>query len=61
MAIGRRVVVTGLGMLTPLGVTVPSTWDGIINGRSGIKLITHFDASAYPTRFSGPHSIAELI
>ncbi len=54
MAIGRRVVVTGLGMLTPLGVSVPSTWDGILNGRSGIKMITHFDASAYPTRFSGP-------
>ena len=54
MAIGRRVVVTGLGMLTPLGVSVSSTWDGIIHGQSGIKLITHFDASAFPTRFSGP-------
>lgn len=54
MANGRRVVVTGLGMLTPLGVSVPTTWDGILNSKSGIKMITHFDASAFPTRFSGP-------
>ncbi len=54
MASGRRVVVTGMGMLTPLGVSVPTTWEGVVNSKSGIKLITHFDASAFPTRFSGP-------
>lgn len=49
----RRVVVTGLGMLTPLGNTVASTWEGIVAGRSGISPIEHFDASAYATRFAG--------
>ncbi len=49
----RRVVVTGLGMLTPLGHTVASTWEGILAGKSGISLIDHFDASSYSTRFAG--------
>lgn len=49
----RRVVVTGLGMLTSLGNNVASTWDGIVAGRSGISMIDHFDASNYPTRFAG--------
>ena len=39
----RRVVVTGLGMLTPLGNDVESTWDGLIAGRSGIDHITAFE------------------
>ena len=46
-------VVTGLGALTPLGLDVPSTWRGLINGRSGIGPITSFDASALPTRIAG--------
>jgi 3-oxoacyl-[acyl-carrier-protein] synthase II len=49
----RRVVITGLGILSPLGNDLASSWDGIVNGRSGIGPITHFDASAFPTRISG--------
>jgi 3-oxoacyl-[acyl-carrier-protein] synthase II len=49
----RRVVVTGMGMLSPLGADVPSTWQGILAGRSGIGLIEHTDLSAYSTRFGG--------
>jgi 3-oxoacyl-[acyl-carrier-protein] synthase II len=49
----RRVVVTGLGILSPLGLDLASSWDGIVNGRSGIGPITHFDASAFPTRIAG--------
>lgn len=41
----RRVVVTGMGMVTPLGHTVESTWQGILAGKSGVALIDHFDAS----------------
>lgn len=41
----RRVVVTGLGMITPLGHTVETTWQAIIAGKSGVSLIDHFDAS----------------
>jgi 3-oxoacyl-[acyl-carrier-protein] synthase II len=49
----RRVVVTGLGILSPLGNDLQSSWDGIVHGRSGIGPITHFDASSFPTRISG--------
>jgi 3-oxoacyl-[acyl-carrier-protein] synthase II len=49
----RRVVVTGLGILSPLGNDLRSSWDGIVNGRSGIGPITHFDASGFPTRIAG--------
>lgn len=49
----RRVVVTGMGMLSPLGNDVPSSWQGILEGRSGIDLIQHTDLSAYTTRFGG--------
>lgn len=50
----RRVVVTGLGMISPLGLDVESTWAGIVAGRSGITSIDGFDVSKYPTRFGGP-------
>ena len=49
----RRVVVTGLGMVTSLGVDVASTWAGILAGKSGISNIDYFDASTYKTRFAG--------
>lgn len=49
----RRVVVTGLGMLSPVGNTVESTWNALVAGQSGISLIDHFDTSAYATRFAG--------
>ncbi|SET30999.1 beta-ketoacyl-ACP synthase II [Pseudomonas graminis] len=49
----RRVVVTGMGMLTPLGTDVPSTWQGILAGQSGIGPIEHTDLSQYTTRFGG--------
>jgi len=49
----RRVVVTGLGILSPLGLDLASNWDAITHGRSGIGPITHFDVSAYPARIAG--------
>jgi 3-oxoacyl-[acyl-carrier-protein] synthase II len=49
----HRVVVTGLGAITPLGSSVEAFWDGLKNGRSGIRPITHFDASAFSTRIAG--------
>lgn len=49
----RRVVVTGLGMLTALGSSVEKTWAGILAGQSGISPIDHFDASAFSTQFAG--------
>jgi 3-oxoacyl-[acyl-carrier-protein] synthase II len=48
----RRVVVTGLGAVTPLGNTVQDTWTALINGVSGAEMITHFDASKFKTRFA---------
>ncbi|WP_101759423.1 beta-ketoacyl-ACP synthase II [Oceanicoccus sp. KOV_DT_Chl] len=49
----RRVVVTGLGLVTPLGNDVKSTWANILDGKSGIGPLDHFDVSAYTTRFGG--------
>jgi len=49
----KRVVVTGVGMITPLGVGVQESWDGLLAGRSGIRKITHFDASNFPTQIAG--------
>ncbi|MBI5815744.1 MAG: beta-ketoacyl-ACP synthase II [Nitrospinae bacterium] len=49
----KNVVVTGLGMVTPLGIGVAETWKGITAGKSGIGLITRFDASEYPVRIAG--------
>lgn len=49
----RRVVVTGLGIVSPVGSTVPEAWDAILNGRSGIGPITRFDVSAFPVRIGG--------
>ncbi len=49
----RRVVITGLGIVSPLGNDLASSWDGIVNGRSGIGPVDSFDASAYVTRIAG--------
>jgi 3-oxoacyl-[acyl-carrier-protein] synthase II len=48
----RRVVVTGLGALTPLGNTLPAYWEGLLNGVSGADRITRFDASKFKTQFA---------
>ena len=48
----RRVVVTGVGAVTALGLDVESTWGGICSGKNGVSSIEHFDASAFSTRFS---------
>jgi len=48
----KRVVVTGLGALTPLGNTVEETWNGMVNGVSSADDITHFDASEFKTKFA---------
>lgn len=50
----RRVVVTGLGMVAPVGHTVSESWDNILAGKSGICPITHFDVGPFSTRFGGP-------
>jgi 3-oxoacyl-[acyl-carrier-protein] synthase II len=49
----RRVVVTGMGIVSPLGNDLASSWDAIVNGRSGIGPVTHFDASNLTTRIAG--------
>lgn len=48
----RRVVVTGIGAVTALGLDTQSTWAGVVNGKNGVSAIEHFDASAFSTRFS---------
>ncbi|MDK9725156.1 MAG: beta-ketoacyl-ACP synthase II [Sterolibacteriaceae bacterium MAG5] len=49
----RRVVVTGLGLVSPVGNTVPEAWENIVAGKSGIGPITRFDASAFKSRIAG--------
>lgn len=49
----RRVVVTGMGLLSPVGNTVESTWQALLAGQSGIELITHFDTTPFATKFAG--------
>ena len=49
----RRVVVTGLGIISPVGSSVVSAWDTVLRGESGISPITRFDVSAFPVRFGG--------
>jgi 3-oxoacyl-[acyl-carrier-protein] synthase II len=49
----RRVVITGLGIISPVGNDVPESWSNIKNGKSGIGLITHFDTSAFSVRIGG--------
>src|SRR5271169_2300529 len=48
----RRIVITGLGAVTPLGLDVPTTWTNLIAGKSGVSSITSWDASKYDCRFA---------
>ena len=49
----KRVVITGLGALTPVGNSAPETWESLVHGKSGIAPITSFDASNFKTQFAG--------
>jgi 3-oxoacyl-[acyl-carrier-protein] synthase II len=60
----RRVVVTGLGAISPVGLNVKESWESVLNGKSGIELLTHFDTSDFATKFGGAikdFDIAEYI
>ena len=48
----KRVVVTGLGAITPVGNTVKDFWSGLVSGKNGVGPITHFDSTNYKTRFA---------
>ena len=48
----KRVVVTGIGAITPIGNSIPEFWDGLVNGKSGGDKITLFDASLFKTQFA---------
>ena len=48
----RRVVITGMGAITPIGIGLKEYWEGLIEGRNGIDLITHFDTTKFDTKFA---------
>ncbi|MGO8988952.1 MAG: beta-ketoacyl-[acyl-carrier-protein] synthase family protein [bacterium] len=48
----RRVVVTGMGVVAPNGIGIDNFWDSLVHGRSGVRKITHFDASSYPSQIA---------
>jgi 3-oxoacyl-[acyl-carrier-protein] synthase II len=48
----RRVVITGLGAVTPIGIGVQEYWEGLVGGRNGVDLITHFDTTKFDTKFA---------
>ena len=49
----RRVVVTGLGAITPLGLTAPTTWEAMLAGHSGIERVTAFDTTTFSVKIGG--------
>ena len=56
----RRVVVTGLGVVSPIGNNVKHAWQAAVSGQSGIRRITKFDASNYPVQIAGEVSDFDL-
>lgn len=48
----RRVVITGMGAITPIGIGVKEYWEGLVEGRNGVNLITHFDTTKFDTKFA---------
>jgi len=48
----RRVVITGMGVVAPNGIGIDNFWDSLVHGRSGVRRITHFDASSYPSQIA---------
>ena len=54
----RRVVVTGLGVVSPIGIGLSEFWNNLIQGRSGIREITRFDASDFPSRIASAKLIS---
>src|SRR6201984_610213 len=51
--VDRRVVVTGVGLVTPLGTGIEKNWEGLMAGRSGVGMISRFEVTDYPTRIAG--------
>ncbi|NTV65183.1 MAG: beta-ketoacyl-[acyl-carrier-protein] synthase II, partial [Oscillochloris sp.] len=49
----RRVVITGMGVISPFGIGVEAFWGGLVRGRSAIGRITHFDPSSFPCQIAG--------
>ena len=49
----RRVAVTGMGVVSPVGLSTDAVWDSLVNGRSGIGQITHFDTAPYEHKAGG--------
>ena len=50
---GHRVVVTGLGVVTPVGIGIERFWEGVVSGKSGIKPVHSFDVSSFNTKIAG--------
>src|SRR5690554_6073500 len=48
----RRVVITGIGAITPIGKTTPDFWNGLISGKSGVRMVEHFDTTNFATKFA---------
>ncbi len=57
----RRVVITGMEAITPLGLNFEETWRAYLEGRSGIDRVTLFDASHFPTQFAGEVKIKDPV
>lgn len=57
----RRVVVTGIGAVTPLGLDASSSWEGAISGKSGVGMLTRLDAEAFPMKVAAEINDFELL